>query len=368
MQRFLMNFIQKYHKLYVIILLFIPAFAQCLDRTEEGSGISFTRVYEPREQAFTILVPKGWQAEGGIFRVNALQAGGPLNAMEAKCDLKYVNNSTETVTFHIFPDIVYAHEGIGGGFFPAGSNYQGAEVRSIVSATSFLTGLFSSLHPNAASVKTLKICRLPGEIKAMDQGLAFTNQLLAQIGLQSMSYQSDAAGATFEYIEDGVTYREIIVAGIINMPAALTWKNTRTLSFRAPAAQFENWRPVMDIMRFSIQFNPTWILKECEGQRERADIVTKVYEEMRRIDREMLTKTTVNREEIMNDNFLVLTEQEEFVNPHTGEVEIDTDAYQYRWTTPDGDIYYTNREDEDPNHFMQRTDYKQSPVRKRRNE
>jgi hypothetical protein len=89
---------------------------------------------------------------------------------------------------------------------------------------------------------------------------------------------------------------------------------------------------------------------------------------MSRIDRALAHKTRVNYEEIMNDNFLVLTGQEEYVNPHTNEIEIDTDYYRYRWTTAGGDRYYTNGEDDNPNHFMQRTDYERTPVRKRRNE
>jgi hypothetical protein len=124
----------------------------------------------------------------------------------------------------------------------------------------------------------------------------------------------------------------------------------------------------MDIMRFSIRFNTAWILKEAGGQRERANIVRKVFDEVRRIDQEIINKTSINREEIMNDNFLVLTGQEEYVNPHTNKIETGTDAYQYRWTTSGGDVYYTNNEDENPNHFFNNTDYKRTPVRKRRNE
>jgi hypothetical protein len=78
----------------------------------------------------------------------------------------------------------------------------------------------------------------------------------------------------------------------------------------------------MDVIRFSIRFNPQWILKEAEGQQQRVDFVMKIYDEIRRIDQEIIRKTTINREEIMNDNFFVLTEQEEFVNPHTGKIEI----------------------------------------------
>ena len=67
----------------------------------------------------------------------------------------------------------------------------------------------------------------------------------------------------------------------------------------------------------------------------------------------------------MNDNYLVLTGQEEFVNPHTGEVEVDTDAFRFRWTTDGGDRFYTDREDLDPNRVMQRSDYRRTPVRPR---
>lgn len=351
----------------IMVFLIMPENAKCQANAAKGSGFSFVRQNEPKEHAFTILVPTGWQMNGGMFRINAIQGGGPLNATEAKCDLT-LKNSQGDVYFRILPDIVYAYPGIGGGFFPVGSNYQGAEIRPIADAPTYVSALFSYLHPQAGAVKTLKIKRLPGEKQSMDKGLAYLNQLLAQMGLQSMSFSSDAAGGVFEYEENNILYREVLLTGIVNMPAAMTWKNTRTLAFRAPAKDFKKWRPVMDIMRFSVQFNPVWVLKESKGQRDRAKMVQKVYDEMHRIDQEIARKTSVNREEIMNDNFLVLTGQEEFVNPHTGKVETDTDAFRYRWETGGGDVYYTNREDENPNHFLHQTDYKRTQVRKRRNE
>ncbi|WP_201353596.1 hypothetical protein [Hydrogenimonas urashimensis] len=331
-------------------------------------GVAFKRVYEPRERAFSILVPKGWQHEGGIFRVNALQAGGPLNAMEAKCDLLYKSDKKATVAFHIYPDIVYAHLGIGGGFFPPGSNYQGAEVKQIMDAKTFLKALFAYYHPRAANVRILKLRPLPGEKLAIDRGLAYMNRLLASAGMPQATFTSDAAGGVFEYTEGGTRFREIMMTGIVDMRGAMTWKNTRTLSFRAPVKSFDRWKPVMDIMRFSIRFNPDWILKEAHGQKERARIVMKIYDRIRQIDQEILRKTRINKEEIMNDNFLVLTGQEEYVNPHTGEVELDTDAFRHRWKTPQGDVYYTNQEDEDPNTFLHQTGYKRTKIRKRRNE
>ena len=353
---------QSIAPLLLAVLLSVPVTVRGYD------GIAFRRVYEPREKAFSILVPRGWVHEGGIFRVDPLRAGGPLNSMEAKCDLVYKSDAEGTVAFHIYPDIVYAHVGVGGGFFPPGSNYQGAEVRQIVDAETFLKWLFRSNHPGARHVEILKLRRLPGEKLSIDRGLAYMNSLLTRIGMPQAAFQSDAAGGVFEYTEGDVRYREAMVTGIVDMRAAMTWKNTRTLSFRAPAGSFDHWKPVMDIMRLSIRFNPVWVRKEAQGQRARADIALKVYDRMRQIDREIVRKTAVNREEIMNDNFLVLTGQEEYVNPHTGEIELDTDAFKHRWETPQGDVYYTNREDEDPNTFLHQNGYKRTKVRKRRNQ
>ena len=342
-------------------LFYHPVFGQ-------GDGISFVRVNEPNENAFSILVPSGWQSQGGIFRVNAAMAGGPLNALEAKCDLLYMSDPQGSVAFRILPDMVYAHTGIGGGFFQVGSNYQGAEIRPLADAQTHLTHLIGALHPQASGMNVIKRHRLPGEVASLNRSLAYTNQLLSQIGLAGMTFQCDAAGAVYQYVENNTAFREVMLTGIVDMRAAMTWKNTRTMAFRAPAAEFEQWRPVMDVMRFSIRFNPQWVLKESEGQRQRADVILKVFDEVRRIDREIISKTSVNREEIMNDNFLVLTGQEEYVNPHTGEVEMDTDAYRYRWKTPGGDVYYTNNEDTNPNVFLQRGDYERTMIRKRRNE
>lgn len=364
-----MNFASALQWFVVMAVCFMPLNgALGLEKGHRASGMAFVRIDEPNEHAFSILMPKGWQTQGGIFRVNAARVGGPLNAVEAKCDLLFKSDAGATVAFRILPDIVYAHAGIGAGYFPPGSYYQGAEVRRIVDASAFLNPLFSGLHPHAGSIRILKLSRLPGEKQSLERGQSYTNQLLSRIGLQSMTFQSDAAGGVFEYVENGVHFREVLLTGIVDMRAALTWKNTRTLAFRAPVEQFEKWRPVMDIMRFSVRFNPEWVLKEAGGQRERARIVMQVYDEIRRIDREIVNHTTINREEIMNDNFLVLTGQEEYVNPHTGEVETDTDTYRYRWVTPGGDVYYTDLEDENPNLFFNQTDYQRTPIRKRRNE
>ena len=152
----------------------------------KNAGIGFSRLNEPNETAFNILVPLKWRSEGGIFRVNANEAGGPLNALAAKCDLTFKSDSKGTVMFHIVPDIIYCHYGIGGGMWQPGSVYQGAVVRQVESAEEHLMALFQFLHPKATDVKTVEIRKLPWEIEALRRGNEYTNQLLGQIGGQAI--------------------------------------------------------------------------------------------------------------------------------------------------------------------------------------
>ncbi|MCP3915505.1 MAG: hypothetical protein GY711_08125 [bacterium] len=105
-----------------------------------------------------------------------------------------------------------------------------------------------------------------------------------------------------------------------------------------------------------------------EGHRERARVVLDVQRHVNRLAREIAASRAHRTAETHNENYLVLTGQEEFTNPHTGEVELDTNNWEHRWVTPDGSVYLTDDEDRDPNvlRVANRDDFQRSPVRKRR--
>lgn len=65
--------------------------------------------------------------------------------------------------------------------------------------------------------------------------------------------------------------------------------------------------------------------------------------------------------------YLILTEQEEYINPYTNKTEIGTNQWQHRWQNNLGEIIYTDDENYNPNHDpgLQVTGFKRSVVRKR---
>jgi hypothetical protein len=97
-----------------------------------SNTVIFSRVTEPREHAFSLLIPKGWQIEGGIFRVDPTAQGGPAQSIAAKLDFAARKDGAGTVMIRWLPDVLYfdtRYSPAGQmGLFPPGSNYSGMTV------------------------------------------------------------------------------------------------------------------------------------------------------------------------------------------------------------------------------------------------
>lgn len=96
------------HTLFAIALLLAAAAPAGADDArpttspDAGHGrrsvtVAFRRQWEPRQKAFTVLVPVGWQVDGGLFSVDPTQAGGALNSVETKCDFSVKRDGAGTV-------------------------------------------------------------------------------------------------------------------------------------------------------------------------------------------------------------------------------------------------------------------------------
>jgi hypothetical protein len=99
------------------------------------------RVVEPREHAFSLLIPKGWRTEGGILRINPMTMNGAVNTIGAKVDFQVKRDERGTVLMHWLPEMTYKDPrrmGAAGFGFPVGSMYMGMKVYPIIPAFTFL--------------------------------------------------------------------------------------------------------------------------------------------------------------------------------------------------------------------------------------
>lgn len=326
----------------------------------------FTRINEPNEKAFSILIPKGWRTEGGIFRVDPTQQGGPSQSVAAKLDFTIKSDEQGTVMLRALPDVLFfdmTNSPAGQmGLFPPGSNYQGMTVMPKQPALNFIAQVvIPYAHPELQNYQVVGQKSLPEVASGM---LKRSRQYMPQ-----MTTSYDAAYATLSYTENGVAYTEMIIAVIEDWGqlGAGLWGNKETALVRAPADELANWEPVFDIIRNSVVLNQSWLIGEIKGQATRTTTVREVQRDVQRIGREIAEHRRITNSEINNDMFLTLTGREEYVNPYTGETEIGTDKWRHRWVNESGDVIYSNREDYDPNIDinLNRSDFKRTPVRPR---
>ena len=328
--------------------------------------VVFQRRSEPRENAFSLLIPSGWIIEGGILRIDPTAQGGPAQSVDAKLDFAIKKDRDGSVMMKWIPELMYMDMRFSPagqmGMFPNGSNYGGMTVWPKLSAIEFLeTMVIPQARPGVHDLRVIERKQLPDIAEAYRKG--------QQAMMPGFSLSYDAGLFTVTYEEQNVVYKETFFTAIEDFGTLIPggWKNRSTFFARAPADEFEAWEPVAGIILNSVKLNPQWVIGEIKGQRARGETVTRVYQDINRIGREMVEHQQKTNAEIMNDAFLTLTEQEEYVNPFTNEVEVGSNQWEHRWTNPSGDIIYTNNEYYDPNTDvdLNRSDFKKTPIRKR---
>jgi len=72
-------------------------------------------------------------------------------------------------------------------------------------------------------------------------------------------------------------------------------------------------------------------------------------QELQAIDKAINENHSKTNSEINKDMYLNLTGQNEYKNPHTGQIETDTNEWKHRWVNNLGEIIYTNQDSYDPN-------------------
>jgi hypothetical protein len=343
---------------------------------EKPKSMVFQPATEPRENAFKLLIPKDWLIEGGIYRADLMHQRISAQSIEAKCDLSIKSDSAGSIMLRLVPEFKYCdmRYNMAGMLFPPGSNYQGMLVCPILPSPQLLVQmLFPWAHPQATQAQLLVQNNLP--LMAERQ-----RRRTAAMGIP-YNFQYDAGEAIYTYFENGVQYKERAYTAIENLGqlGGGMWSNKGTFYMRAPVAEYEAWEPILQMIYSSVQISPNWFAQEAASQQAlsgmfiqaqqaemaRAQKALEFQRQMQQIDREIAASHQMTNAEINNDFYLVMTNQEEYKNPFTGETELGSNQWNYRWTNPSGEIFYSDTEADNPNYNSNRSDWQMTQVRPR---
>lgn len=350
--------------------------------SETLAGITFRRVAEPNEKAFTFALPHGWQVEGGIQRANLTRQMIDAQSIAAKLDLTVKRDAEGSVSLRWCPEIRYCDMRMSPagmmGIFPPGSNYQGMLVYPLMSATEFLIRMvFPWAYPQMQEVQVVERRAEPSLVQAY-------RERNAAFGVPT-NFDCDGGVVVFTCTEGGRRF-DVVAMTVIESLGRMgggMWSNKDTLLLRTPSGEFETWSPILRHIATSIDLNHEWVAREVVSQEflsrsflnaQQASMardrrMLEVQRQLQDIDRQITEHRMRTNAEIHNDAYLTLMCQEEYINPYTQEPEIGSNQWQYRWVTEGGEEFYTDNEDADPNiaGLFNCTDWRRTPIRPRYN-
>jgi hypothetical protein len=334
-------------------------------RPASAPALYLRRVTEPRESAFVMLVPDGWQFEGGVLRMNPLAGAGPVNTVSAKFDFLVRKDQQGSVLMHWIPGITYKDSrrmAFGGAGFPTGSTYMGMTVHPVMDPESFLLKVvFPREHPRARDLEIVERQPLPELVQAYER----VAPSMPGLG----TYRYDAIALTVRYSEDSTGYREKLMT-LIEDSGDLgvgMWSNKETTIVRAPDAEFDRLKSLFAAIQGSIAPDPAWLAGERMGAARRARMALDTQRYIQDVDRQIVDHRRRTNAEIAHRLWLNMSGQEDYINPHTGEIEYGSDRWKHRWQCGNGDVIYSDDPNYDPAWDPQakRKDFKRSPARVR---
>jgi hypothetical protein len=106
---------------------------------------------------------------------------------------------------------------------------------------------------------------------------------------------------------------------------------------------------------------------ENRGSAQRAQNALAAQRHIQQEQQQVVENRRKVNAEIRHEHWLDITGQEEYVNPHTGKVELESNQWKNRWQSGNGDVVLSNDPNYDPNFDPNaaHTDFKRSGVRPR---
>jgi hypothetical protein len=310
----------------------------------QNNAIFFTRMNEPNEKAFSLLVPKGWVVEGGAIRILDPNSAGANNMVECKFDLSVKKDPKGSVMIRWLPEMLCIDQKNAWGN-PEGAVFNNTLVRRKRDPVAFLTQIaIPYAHPNALNINITESKDLPGLASLYSSSVDPSMKMLT-----NMNYY--AAMIVFNYEENNQKFSEKMVTVIedYGINGGGLWKNRQTMLIRTPEGEMDKWDPVFQVIQNSGIWSLNWISGEVNGQRQRSGLIAATQKELQDIDNAINESRRKTSYEINKDMYLTLTGQNEYTNPYTGKVETDTDNWKNRWVNSSGDIIYSDNETYNPN-------------------
>ena len=298
------------------------------------SGAKKTVVYkvyvEQTRGAFWVLIPVGWNIEGGI-------ADAPFQSPK----INFATSSQDgNASIRYIPGARYLH-------MPnnpfAGQGTPDAYGNIYLTYMEPVDYLHRVVAPNLYSSEVREVSAK--ELIDAEQAL---KRFYDMIGIAIPQIRCGAL--TIETSENGKGFLDRLIAYslVTPMPEGIVWE-TQIIQVRVAKDKVADYEPILMTILSSFQLNPNWLVAMNKAEQQRAQTRMRYQQEILEIQDRMLKHRARTNEEISRSMGLELSNQAQFVDPKSGEVRTLSSSYDNTWTDGNGTFFQTSDPNLDPN-------------------
>lgn len=290
----------------------------------------FSNFTDPKENAFTIKIPEGWQVsdDSGLIRPY-IDAGVKLQATSSNNrGFFYISPygvytvPNDLLTFAGFPEGSY--------YDPSGGIAQPMLVKSYTEARDFLNEYIQQLDVEAT---ILDVSERPDLINKNPASL-ITEQSAAEITYSFISNQEKVIAKVISY-----NY-------LIESSGTGIWASS-LFGYSSPENLFNETEYLVLKSEETFKVNPEWAAKEAQEVNKRIGIISSTQDSISDTISSTFEYRTESQDRINNEWSKTTLGIEEVVNPETGESWTVDSGSKYYWVDNKNNIYGTET-DENP--------------------
>ena len=297
--------------------------------------VLFVLFSDPKEQAFTVEVPKGWSVRGGLFRLAAVDTRPALELTSPDGAIRITSGDAEIPTFTL-PSQTLAFAG-----FNEGAWYSpGYGVRMMVRR--YLSGAQFAEQYVRDRVLTSIHCESGRIVDRQDRTdlSGAVNELYKSQSSAAGAVRLDVGEVRFECIRGGTRWQGYYLAGTLLIGSQLggIWHVDHLAGYAATQAQAPLAEAIALHMIRSARINPEWARVQQGLTANVSQIVAHTNSAISDGIKKTFERRWVAEAEVMRKDANMRRETTDLVDPDTGETWNVRSQSRYFWRKPGSDV------------------------------